>query len=177
MQFHRDRLYTQPIGDLLGPQAGGEVGKAIMLARRQGRTHLEDLDMVISHNVVGQDTTSNGILRDGADGRQWTRRTEIAGMAAFWSIGLAPLDPSSAETGLALELSGNGIIANVSANIAVVERPSTAAAVPNIIRMWCYLLIIRSIIMRRLNEHDFARYAAWMYGGSLERMCGGIGCP
>jgi len=64
------------------------------------KLHGEDLDMVISHNVVGQDTTSNGILRDGADGRQWTRRTEIAGMAAFWSIGLAPLDPFSAETGL-----------------------------------------------------------------------------
>lgn len=42
MQFHRDRLYAQPIGDLLGPQAGGEVGKAIMLVFRRA---ILDADM------------------------------------------------------------------------------------------------------------------------------------
>lgn len=60
----------------------------------------EDHEMVISKDVIGQDIITNGVLRHGADGRQWTRRTEIAGIAALWSAGLGALGPSPDETGL-----------------------------------------------------------------------------
>lgn len=61
--------------------------------------HAEDLEMVISRDVIGQEIITNGVLRR-PDQHAWIRRTEIAGLAACWSVGPSALGPYSEETGL-----------------------------------------------------------------------------
>ncbi|MCR6670041.1 hypothetical protein [Devosia ginsengisoli] len=44
----------------------------------------EDLGMVISSDVIGQDTITNGVMWR-ADRQEWVKRWELAGLAARWS--------------------------------------------------------------------------------------------
>ncbi|GEM_PF-4162829 len=44
----------------------------------------DDLDMVISSNVIGQDTITNGVMWR-PDRLEWHKRWELAGLAARWS--------------------------------------------------------------------------------------------
>lgn len=44
----------------------------------------EDVEMVISRDVIGQEIITNGVLWR-ADHKAWIRRTEIAGLAAYWA--------------------------------------------------------------------------------------------
>ncbi len=55
----------------------------------------EDLDMVISNNVIGQDMITNGVMWR-ADRHEWFKRWELAGLAAHWSRA-SGLDASVSE--------------------------------------------------------------------------------
>jgi hypothetical protein len=57
----------------------------------------EDLDMVISNNVIGQDMITNGVMLR-QDNLQLIRRSEVAGIAAFWST--TGHNEASGETGM-----------------------------------------------------------------------------
>ncbi len=57
----------------------------------------EDLDMVISNNVIGQDMVTNGVMLR-QDDLQLIRRSEVAGIAAFWST--SSHNGASGETGM-----------------------------------------------------------------------------
>jgi len=62
-----------------------------------GRTLFgEDLDMVISRDVVGQDSIANGVMWR-ADHQEWVRRWELAGMAARWSTASELSSTASSE--------------------------------------------------------------------------------
>lgn len=57
----------------------------------------EDLDMVISNKVIGQDMITNGVMQR-QDNLQLIRRSEVAGIAAFWST--SGHHEASGETGM-----------------------------------------------------------------------------
>jgi hypothetical protein len=61
------------------------------------RLHGDDLLMVISSDVIGQDVIANGVLLH-RETQQWFRRTEIAGIAPFWST--SGYGGTSGETGM-----------------------------------------------------------------------------
>lgn len=60
----------------------------------------DDLDMVISSDVIGQDTITNGVMWR-PDRLEWHKRWEIAGLAARWSsaTGLEPAESATPDAG------------------------------------------------------------------------------
>jgi hypothetical protein len=56
----------------------------------------EDLDMVISNNVIGQDMITNGVMWR-ADRQEWLKRWELAGQAARWSRAIDQASVASAQ--------------------------------------------------------------------------------